>query len=326
VITRRTALVALTAAIGAPGWCFAAAAPLPKRIGFLYVADESTYLPLIAVFRQEMQGLGYVEGKDYALEYRSARGDVKQLPVLANELIAHGANLLITAGTPNTRAARDATRSLPIVMVTTSDPVGAGLIASLAHPGGNVTGVANLTSEIAVKRLEFLREILPSVHRVGFVHNPESLSDALEFKLLAAGGGKLGVRVIATAFPADSDAAPIFETLKRDKVDAIMVTSGANLGRRAAIVEQANKHRLPSVFGQTSFVTDGGLICYTADWPDQYRRAAMYVDRIFKGAKPGDLPVEQPTKFELVINMKTAKALGLKIPQSILVRADRVIE
>jgi putative ABC transport system substrate-binding protein len=325
VNNRRKLIVALGAgALAAPGLCFAAETPLPRRIGMLRISDES--LPEIAAFKQAMQILGYIDGKDFSLEMRSAQGDVKKLPALAAELVALRMDLIITTGTPNALAVRAATRDIPIVLVTTSDPVGSGLIASLAHPGGNITGVANLTSEIAIKRLELLRDILPSARRVGFLHNSESPADVNEFKLVAAAGEKLGMRVIAATYPIGGEAAPIFEMLKRSKADGIIVTSGANLTRRITIVEQANKHRLPSVYAHPSFVVAGGLICYTADWPDQYRRAASYVDKIFKGARPANLPVEQPTRFDLIVNMKTAKTLGIKIPNSILVRATQVIE
>ena len=325
--TRRALLIALGAsAFTIPLSSLAQRQVRLRRIGYLAVADESTFLPLIATFKQAMHGLGYVEGKDYAMEIRSARGDVKRLPGLAAELVALGVDVIITPGTPNTIAARDATRAIPIVMVTTSDPVGTGLVASLARPGGNITGFDSFTREITTKRLELLRELVPSIRRVGFIHNPDSVAERAEWKVLAAGGEKLGVRVIAAGVPFGQDVSRIFAELKKEKADALIVASGANLTRRAAIIEQAYKNRLPAIYGNPAFVADGGLICYTADWPDQYRRAATYVDKIFKGARPADLPVEQPTRFELVLNMKTAKALGIKIPQSILIRTDKVIE
>jgi putative ABC transport system substrate-binding protein len=324
---RRTVVIALGAsviAIRLPA--FAQRTAKVRRIGFVLVADEFLFAPWIVAFKQGMRELGYIDEKDYTTEVRTARGDVKQLPALAAELVALGVDVMIPASTAGTLAVRDATSVVPIVMVTVNDPVGTGLVTNLARPGGNITGFSNLSSELAVKRLELLREIAPSLRRVGFAHNPDSAADRRVLKLLADGVEKFHVRVIAVGLTFGQDMTVVFEGLKREKADAIIVSAGANLTRRAVIVEHAYRNRLPAIYANSAYMTDGGLMSYAADFAVQYRRAAIYVDKIFKGAKPGDLPIEQPTKFEMVVNMRTAKALGIKIPNSILVRADKVIE
>jgi putative ABC transport system substrate-binding protein len=272
-----------------------------------------------------MRELGRIEGKDYVLEHR--RGDVSELPRLAAELVASKVDLLVTPGTPQALAAKKATSIIPIVTVTAGDPVGAGIVASLARPGGNVTGLSSLSTELTAKRLDIVRQVVPDVKRIGFLYNPDTTIDALGFKHIAAAGEKMGIVAIPVVVRRREEVAPAFEKLARENVTALHPTSSfMMISLRTHIIDHAMKYRLPAIYGTSLFVEDGGLLSYSANWADQWRRAAGYVDRIFKGAKPGDLPIEQPTQFELVVNLKTAKALGITIPQSLLLRADRVIE
>lgn len=323
---RRAFLIACAASIAAcPLPSSAQQKPKLRRIGYLAMSDEFIAQQWLGAFRQSMKELGYLDGRDYTIEARFARGDLGKMLPLAQELAGSGIELVITAGTPNALAMRESAPRMPIVMVTTTDPVRSGLVESLAHPGGNITGLTSLTTDIASKRLELLREIIPTLRKVGFLYTRDSTADRTELKFLEEAGGKVGVRVIGAPVTNSEAVAGALTTLKQQKAEAVIVTTGGNFVRSAAIIEQTTKHRLPAIFGSSYFVENGGLMSYATDWTDQYRRAATYVDKIWKGAKPGDLPIEQPTKFELVINMKTAKALGIKIPQSILVQADNII-
>lgn len=326
MINRRQFIVACTATLATLSTPLSAQQKKPRRIGYLAMSDESIFKDWLETFRKSMRDLGYIDGKDYVLEIRSARGDLSRMLPLAKELAALGIDLAIASGTPNALAVREAAPAVPVVLVTTGDPVRNGLVKNLAHPGGIVTGLTNLTTDLSTKRLELLREVFPALRCVGFLYSQESQADRSELKFLEEAGRKAGVRVVGASVVGESDVASAIASLKRQKADAVIVTSGGNFVRRGAIVEQAMANRLPSIFANPYFVAAGGLMSYGSDWNDQYRRAASYVDKIFKGAKPGDLPIEQPTKFEFVINMKTARTLGIKFPQSILLQADRVIE
>jgi putative ABC transport system substrate-binding protein len=299
------------------------------RIGYLspHLA-ASPHLP--EAFRQGLRDLGYVEGRNVVIEYRSAEGKPERLPALAAELVALKVDVIVAPGTPQALAARQATRTLPIVFATAADPVGSGLVTSLARPGGNVTGLSILAPELVGKRLELLTQAVPGVSRVAVLWQPgghDERTDKDILKEAEVAARALGVRLqfVEARGPADFDRA--FSDMTRARVGALTVLTGIMfLNERRRLVDLAAKNRLPEVYGGRDFVDAGGLLSYGPNLADLYRRAATYVDKILKGAKPGDLPIEQPTKFELVINMQTAKALGLTIPQSLLLRADELIQ
>ena len=299
------------------------------RIGYLAAnLAASPHLP--EAFRQGLRDLGYVEGRNVVIEYRDAEGKPERLPALAAELVALKVDVIVAAGTPPALAAKQATRTLPIVFATAADPVGSGLVTSLARPGGNVTGLSILAPELVGKRLELLKQAVPGVSRVAVLWQPGDFGERTEKDMLKGAdvaARALGVRLqfVEARGPADFDRA--FSDMTRARAGALTVlTSNMFLIERRRLVDLAAKNRLPAVYGGREFVDAGGLMSYGPNLADLFRRAATYVDKILKGAKPGDLPVEQPTKFELVINLKTAKALGLTIPPSLLLRADEVIE
>jgi ABC-type uncharacterized transport system substrate-binding protein len=302
------------------------------RIGYLS-PNLATSRHLREAFRQGLRDLGYVEGRNLVIEYRDAEGKVERLPALAAELVALKVDVIVTEGgnTVVPLAAKQATRTLPIVFATAADAVGSGLVTSLARPGGNVTGLDSLSTELVGKRLELLTQAVPGVGQVAVLWLPGVYGERTEKEMLtgaevAARG--LGVRlqfVEATRDPADFDRA--FSDMTRARAGALTVLP-SNMFRRehGRLLDLAARHRLPAVYPWRDFVDAGGLMSYGASLTDLSRRAATYVDKILKGAKPGDLPVEQPTKFELVINLKTARTLGLTIPPSVLSRADQIIE
>jgi len=281
-------------------------------------------------FRQGLRDLGYVEGGNVVIEYRSAEGKPERLPALAAELVALKVDVIVVSGTPQALAARQATRTLPIVFAAVADPVGGGLVTSLARPGGNVTGLPLLAPELVGKCLELLKQAVPGVTRVAVLWQPGGSGERTEKDMLKgaeAAGRALGVRLqfVEARGPADFDRA--FSDMTRARADALTVLpSNMFFFERRRLGALAAKNRLSAVYPLREFVDVGGLMSYGAEVADNFRRAAGYVDKILKGAKPGDLPVEQPTKFELAINLQTAKALGLTIQQSVLARADHVIE
>ena len=279
-------------------------------------------------FKVGMRELGYAEGRDYAIEHRSAQSDLTRLPELVAELIALKVDLIFPSGTASAVSAHTATHDIPILIATVSDPVSSGLAASLRRPGGNVTGLTNLNSELYTKRLDLLRQMLPDLRRVGILYNPgNNTGDAPVLIQFESNCAKLGFKSVRAPLRKAEDVADVFKKLQREMAQAILVTTATTNGAwRKSIIEHAAKYRLPAVFGAGIFAESEGLLTYGPDFPDLYRRAATYADKIFKGAKPGDLPIEQPNNFETVINLKTAKALGIKIPNSILVQAAKVIE
>ena len=304
-----------------------AAAKVP-RIGFLAL-NPGANPRLREAFLQGLRDLGYVEGRNVVIEYRSAEGKLERLPALAAELVAFKVDVIVTGGgTPTVLAAKEATRTLPIVFTSATDPVTDGLVASLARPGGNLTGLSNLAPELVGKCLEQIRETVPRVSLVAVLWQPGSVgghTDMLKAAELAA--RPLGVRlqIVEARGPADFDRA--FSDMTRARAGALAVLgSGILNSERRRLVDLAARHRLPTVYTSRDFVDAGGLMSYGPSLADSFRRAAAYVDKILKGTKPGDLPIEQPTKFELMINLRTAKALGLTIPPSLLLRADQVIE
>jgi len=306
-----------------------AAAQQPKvpRVGLVFVATPSAYTDRIAAFREGLRSVGYAEGKDILIEYRYAEGRLDRQPTLITELVRLGVDVIVTGGQTWTRFAKEATHTIPIVMANDGDPVGSGVVASLAHPRGNVTGLSNFSAEICGKRMELLREIVPKVSRVAVLGTSTEPGNALAMRATELAARALGVQLqeVDVADPKDLEMA--FRAATKRRAEALLVLSSAVfISHRKRLGALAAQHRLPAMYSQGEFVRDGGLVAYGSDPADLFRRAAMYVSKILKGAKPGDLPVEQPTKFELVINLTTAKALGLTIPQSILVRADEVIQ
>jgi putative ABC transport system substrate-binding protein len=298
------------------------------RIGYL-AGSLAAFPQLREAFIQGLRDLGYVEGRNLVIEYRSPEGKPERLPALAAELVALKVDVIVAAGTPQPLAAKQATRTIPIVFAGASDPVASGLVTSLARPGGNVTGLSLLLPELVGKTLEQLKQAIPGVNRVAVLWQP-GLGERTEKDLLKgaeAAGRALGVRLqfVEARGPADFDRA--FSDMTKARADALTVL-GSNmfLIERRRLVALAAKNRLPAVYPLREWVDVGGLMAYGANLADLFRRAATYVDKILKGAKPADLPVEQPTKFELVINLKAAKALGLTIPPSVLGRADEVIQ
>jgi putative tryptophan/tyrosine transport system substrate-binding protein len=298
------------------------------RIGFLDGSTASGMAGLLEAFRQEMGKLGWIEGKNIAIEYRFAEQKNVRLPELAAELVRLKVDLIVVTGTPSALAAKSATATIPIVVTSATDPVGTGLVTSLGRPGGNITGLSSLSIELNTKRLEILKDAIPKLARVGLLFSGRGLAPELQLKELraAALALKLKLEEIETqADPKGLDSA--FQTAKEKQVNAIMTTANrAFFAERKRIVEFAGKYRLPAIYFQKEFVDEGGLMSYGTDYTDLYRRAAVYVDKILKGAKPADLPVQQATKFEFIINLKAAKQIGLTIPVRVLERADKVIK
>ena len=296
------------------------------RIGFLAGTAASIEKNRIEAFRQGLRELGYVEGKNIVIEWRWAEGKFDRLPDLAAELVRLNVEVIVTGGSTSTRAAKKVTTTVPIVMAQVNDPVGNGFVASLARPGGNMTGLSTLYPEISGKRLELLKEIVPKLSRVavfGDSTNPGNAQSLRETELAAAA---FGVQLQYLDVPGPKDIETAFRAASKGRADAVLVLGGPVVqSHRTQIVDLAAKSRLPATYNVPEFVEDGGLMSYGVSVNDLYRRAATYVAKILKGVKPADLPVEQPTKFEFVINLKAAKQIGLTIPQSMLYRADKVI-
>jgi len=296
------------------------------QIGFLSGGVASTGGPYSDAFRQGLKDLGYVDGKNVTIVYRYAEGLVDRVPQLAAELVRLNVTVILAGGTVPALAAEQATKIIPIVFVNVADPLSLGLVANLARPGGNLTGTSTINSELTPKRLELLKESVKNLSRAGFLHNPADASNLVSLKQLQSSARAAGVKLFPTEVRNLDDFVPAFSAMTRKNIDGLMVAAGTLTSTyRKRIVELASKSRLPTMYGESGFVEIGGLMSYAANFPDQYRRAAVYIDKILKGAKPADIPVEQPTKFELVINLKTAKQIGLTIPPNVLARADRVI-
>ncbi|HEY3305836.1 MAG TPA: ABC transporter substrate-binding protein [Candidatus Binatia bacterium] len=299
------------------------------RIGYLDGGTASGSAVLVKAFLQELSKLGWIEGKNFTIEYRFAEQRPERVPELAAELVRLKVDLIVASGRAPGLAAKSATTNIPIVMASFPDPVAAGLVASLARPGSNVTGFSNLAPELNSKRLEVLKDAVPKLTRVGVLRQagrPVSTSDVQTD--LRAAGPVLKLTLVEIESEADAKGLEIaFRTAKQKQVGAIMISSGLRFfAERKRIVELAVKYRLPAIYPQTEYVDEGGLMSYGTDNTDLYRRAAVYVDKILKGAKPADLPVQQATKFEFVINLKAAKQIGLTIPGRVLERANQVIK
>ncbi len=296
------------------------------RIGILEPTSTTLDVANLDAFRQGLRKLGYVEGQNLVIEHRSADGRDERFPDLATELVRLKVDLIVTRGTPAVLAAKSSARTIPVVMAASGDPVGTGVVAGLARPGGNVTGLSVLSTELSAKRLELIREMVPRVSRIAALLNMSHPANPPQWKEVETAARSLGVQPQLLDVRRPEDLGRAFDTAIRQRAGALVVgLSPLTRANREAIADLAAKHRLPAIYASREFVDGGGLISYGVSYPDLYRRAASFVDKIFKGAKPADLPVEQPTKFELVINAKTAKALGLTIPPSLLLRADELI-
>ena len=324
---RRKLLVVLGAgAFAAPLASFAQQPPARiPRIGFLEPLGRD--YPGYLAFLQGMRELGYVEGKSIAIEARFAEGGLERLPALAEELVKFKLDVIVTQSTPGVRAVRQATTTTPIVMLAVGNPVGDGLVASLARPGGNITGLSNLASDISPKLLEMLKAVVPKLSRIAVLVNPANPQNARALKNFQAAAQQISVKILPIEARTPNDIESAFAAMARQRPGAIVVLGDPFFRRQAPQIGQlALRHKLPFASANRETIEAGGLLSYGANIPEIYGRAASYVDKILKGAKPADLPVEQPTKFELVINARTAKALGLTIPHSLLISADHVIE
>jgi putative ABC transport system substrate-binding protein len=325
---RALVLAVVLSLLGSPFVVAVQSAPPPRRIGFVSMRSGPTDNPHLDAFRQGLRDLGYQEGRDVTIEVRYAQGKLEKLPELVGELIRLKVDVIVTQSGVASLAAKRATRTIPIVMVSSGDAVMQGLVASLARPGGNVTGLTMISPELSRKRLEILREMVPKLSRVGVLWcGPGEPLGESEWKETQAAANLLKVTPSSLEVRRSQDPADVIATAARQRLDAMIVLDCARLHSRSVqIVDLAATNRLPALYPYSLYPEAGGLMSYGPDLRDGARRAAGYVDKILKGAKPADLPVEQPTKFELIVNGKTAKALGLSVPQSVLVRADQVIQ
>jgi len=320
-------LVLVLSSMTAPLRVEAQAPAKVPRIGYLSVLSATNNPYTLEAFRQGLRELGYVEGQTIGIEYRFAEGRPERLPALAAELVRLKVDVIVTAAPAAPEAAQHATSTIPIVFAAVGDPVAVGLVASVARPGGNITGLSSIAPEVVGKQLELLKEVAPKVSRVAVLQNPSNQAHPFVLRQAEGAARTLGVQlqVLKAGNPAEIDAA--FAAMSSQRAGGVLVLRDSLfLAQRTQIAALAAESRLPAVYGLKEEAEAGGLMAYGASGPVMYRRAATYVDKILRGAKPADLPVEQPTKFELIINMKTAKALGLPIPPSLLLRADQVIQ
>jgi putative tryptophan/tyrosine transport system substrate-binding protein len=325
-IARRKFIVALG---GGAVWPLAARAQQPAKvalIGFLGLGPASAWADQVGALRAGLRDLGYVEGKNIVIEFRWA-DSVDKLPELATQLVRMNVDVIIAPASTEVEPAREATKTIPIVFAQHADPVGIGHVASLARPGGNITGISMLLPEITAKALEIFKEAVPHAMRIGVLWNPTTPSHRQVMKAVEIAAGSLGVQLLSAPIQTVADFDGVFSTMARERADGFLVPSSPlTNSERAPLADLALKNRLPGIFVNKENVQAGGLMSYGADFNYMYRHTALYVDKILKGRRPVDLPVEQASKYELVINLKTAKAIGLTIPESFLVRADKVIE
>jgi ABC-type uncharacterized transport system substrate-binding protein len=324
---RREFITLLGGAAALPVTALAQQASKVWRIGMLDTSSAVLNSANIDAFRQSLRQLGYVEGQNVLIEYRSGEGHIERFPELAAEMVRLNVDVIVTRGTPAAVAAKNATANIPIVMASIGEPVETGMVVSLAHPGGNVTGLSAFVTELTAKRVEILREVIPQISRIAMLDNMENRSVPAQWEQLKKAALALGLEPQLHDVRKPNDIGPAFDAAMARRADAISVgNDGVLIANRSQVAALAARHRLPAIYATREFVDAGGLLSYAASYPDLYRRAAIYVDKIFKGAKPAELPIEQPTKFEMVINLRTAKALGLEIPPTLLARADEVIE
>jgi putative tryptophan/tyrosine transport system substrate-binding protein len=309
---------------------FSAEAQQPNkvpRLGFLFAGDSSAVAGRLQAFHQGLRERDYVEGKNIVIEYRYGEGKIDRVMSLAAELVRLEVDVIVTGGPTDTRAAKQATKTIPIVMAQDSDPVGNGFVATLARPGGNITGLSTLARELSGKRLELLKEIVPKLSRVAILGSSTEPGNAESLRETELAAGALGVKLQYEEVRGPKDIENAFRAASMGHADGVLVLGGPVFGnQRTRLADLAIKSRLPAIYQRPEFVEAGGLLSYATSFTDLFRRTAIYVDKILKGAKPADLPVEQPTKFDLVINLKTAKQIDLAIPQNVLARADRVIK
>jgi putative ABC transport system substrate-binding protein len=296
-----------------------------SRVGILVPDSVSRRAPALEAFGQQLRGLGYTDGQNIAIQIRSAEGKRERLLTLASELVGLKADVIVTTTTPAIQAAMQATSTIPIVTIS-ADPIGTGLVAGLARPGGNITGVSNVGPQLTAKQLEFVKEAVATVKRVAFVWDPTNPASALRFKEAGIAGQTLGLQVESIEVRTPNDLENFLKSATGKRAGALIVSPPIAWAYGKHVVDFATENRLPTMFPYREFVEAGALMSYGVHSLDAWRRAATYVDKILKGAKPADLPIQQATRFELVVNLKTAKTLGLTIPQSILLRADQVIE
>jgi putative ABC transport system substrate-binding protein len=327
---RRKLVIALAAgALAAPLGSFAQQQGKVWRVGILSARRSPASLDsdYYGAFPRRMSELGYVEGRNLIIEWRFADGEYERLPGMAAELVKLKADVILALGPPGAVAAQKATSTIPVVFVVSTDPVAAGLVKSLAQPGGNITGLANLAGDLSPKHLEMLLTMVPKLSRVAILLNPANSAHAAVLKNLQEAAQKAGIKALPVTAQTPQEIETAFSTMVRENAGAVIVALDPLFIQQVTqIATQATKHRRPSIFANREYAEAGGLMSYGQNQVDIYRRAAGYVDRIFKGGKPGDMPVEQPTKLELLINSKAAKTLGLTIPPSLLISADKVIE
>jgi putative tryptophan/tyrosine transport system substrate-binding protein len=325
---RREAIMLLSGAAAA--WPITARAQQLSRvprIGVLLLGTPTSFAPRTQAFVEGLRDLGYVEGRTVAIEWKWGQDRDDLLPDLAAELVRSQVDVIVTGGTPPTKALKNATRTIPIVMAIVGDPVAAGLVDSLARPGGNVTGFSIVATDLSGRRLQLLKEIVPGLSSVAVMSNLANPQSQMELRETQSAARRLDLRLHSVPISADTSIGNAFEKIKKEPVQALIVVTDAILySQRSQILDLAAGNRLPAMYPYRDFPEAGGLMSYAPSDRDLFRRAASYVDRILKGANPGDLPVEQPTKFEFVLNLKTTKALGLTVPPSLLALADEVIE
>jgi putative ABC transport system substrate-binding protein len=326
MMDRRAFLAGYLALLAAPLVADAQQSVKGHRIGLLIGSSESFVAPYIEIFRQALRALGYVEGRDIAIEYRYAGGNYDRLPVLAADLVRLKVDIVVTEGTPPTRAAKQATTTIPIVMTVTGDPVAAGLVTNLARPGGNLTGASFFFPEMAVKRLQLLKEVIPTLSRVTVIWNPSNAVHGPVVKEVQAAAKAFGIDVRHVKIQTPADVADALLAISRHGESLLVLEDAMVNVCSTQIAQAALEHRLPTSFGLATFAEAGGLMAYGPNRPELWRRAATFVHKILRGAKPGELPVEQPVRFDLVVNVRTAQRLQLTIPPSVLVRADAIIE
>ena len=297
----------------------------PNRIG--YISGRSKAGPLDEVFKTALRDLGYVEGQNISITYRWAEEKLDRLPALAGELVQLKVDVIVTETTPAAQAAKKATTAIPIVMVLSGDAVGAELVTSLAHPGTNITGLTFIGTDVGSKLVELLKEVSPKTSRLAYLAHPEMAPEKIAFKAMQPVAQGLGMTIKLVEARNQSDLKRAFSQMKQARVDGLAVSPNVvYVQNRKLIVDLAAQQGLAAIYGRSDFVDAGGLASYGTNFPDLYQRAAVYVDKILKGAKPADLPIEQPKKFELIVNLKAAKQIGLTIPPNVLARADRVIK
>src|SRR5215213_5809731 len=301
--------------------------PATRRIGMLETVSRPLNAQNLEALRRGLRELGYIENQHYVLEYRSADGDAARFRPMADELVRSGVDLIVTRGTPAARAAKEATDTIPVVMAAIGEPLGMGVVASLARPGGNVTGLSGFVTELAGKRVELLRELRQGDTVTAFLANMGNPVVPQQWEETKKAAQSLGIAVTLLDVRARDDIQRAFETARARQVDTMLVgIDGLIQENRPLIIDLASQRRLPSIYPSREFVEAGGLMAYGVSYPDLYFRSASLIDKIFRGAKAGELPVEQPTKLELVINLRVAKALDLSVPSTLLARADEVIE